>query len=899
MEQGINLDQLVDYKAEYWGLLKKPKLSGNNLTSLCPFHDDRHNSFSVDLKTGMWHCHSEDTGGNFVSFWAQIHGVDTKTAYKQILEKYGVDTSGEAPKREKPGDYTLEQYAKDKHLPEEWLREECRLSTSHDRYYGADYLRIPYIGEDGKETVVRKRFAKKEFRWKRGAAGKIGFYGEWMLPRIRVAKYAVLCEGESDSQSLWFMGVSALGIAGASMFKPELAGKLDGIRLYIHQEKDQGGDTFLVKTMQGLKDCGFTGDVCRFSCGDLEGCKDPSDVFITYGKEDGAARIRGLLQSAEKLIMEPEEEGDYIPVAIPDAPVNLRQPLGWFYSDYGISKIDERSRQPKVVCRTPIILTRRIKHFGSGEEKIEVAFKRDGKWESGVFPRSVIFTSRGITALSDLGCTVTSENAKQVVSFLSALEAENIDLISKTDATSTLGWQPDHRFIPGKGDGIFLDIDPAQRGLASAYHQTGRLEDWLRTMAPHRNRAKFRFMLAAAFAAPLLRILKQRIFFVYNWGGSKSGKTAGLKAALSAWGDPDKLMLNFNATAVGLERTAGFFCDLPLGIDERQLAGRNQEGLEKVIYMIASGTGKTRGAKAGGTQKTQTWRTVAIATGEEPLSTETTQTGVSTRVLELYGGPFTDERSASKMHQEAADNCGWAGPAFVNMLIRCREDAVREWYDVFYEAISAAANGKSGSHISGVTAVALADAMLETWLYQTKHWPTDPEPESNDLVITDSAFDAAVQMAEAILKEQLSAEAGDVNENAVQFIADWVVSNRNSFGTNVSGPCFGTMSDDGNTAYIFPSILQQALTKAGYSSRKTLKYMADEGLITSSDRKDNGGKNYQVVKRIGSKQCKMVEFFIGKTLRDLSGGDEIVSREETEDAGGFVQAIDDLIPFNL
>ena len=32
-------------------------------------------------------------------------------------------------------------------------------------------------------------------------------------------------------------------------------------------------------------------------------------------------------------------------------------------------------------------------------------------------------------------------------------------------------------------------------------------------------------------------------------------------------------------------------------------------------------------------------------------------------------------------------------------------------------------------------------------------------------------------------------------------------------------------------AYIFPSMLTQALTKAGYSSRKTLKYLADKGLI--------------------------------------------------------------------
>ena len=208
------------------------------------------------------------------------------------------------------------------------------------------------------------------------------------------------------------------------------------------------------------------------------------------------------------------------------------------------------------------------------------------------------------------------------------------------------------------------------KGMAAAYCQNGTFRNWLDHMAPHRSRSKFRFILAASFTAPLLRIIKQRIFFVYNWGGSKGGKTAALKAALSAWGDPERLMVNFNATQVGLERTAAFYCDLPLGIDERQLAGNNQGALEKIVYMIASGSGKIRGSKGGGLQTMHQWRTVALATGEEPLSTETSQTGVSTRVLEIYGGPFDNEQDAGLMHQQASMDCGWAGPVFIERLIR-------------------------------------------------------------------------------------------------------------------------------------------------------------------------------------------------------------------------------------
>lgn len=896
----VNIDQLIDYKAEYWAYIKKPKISGNNLTGLCPFHADHNNSFSVDLKTGKWHCLSEDIGGNFISFYAKINNIETGEAYKQILDKYGISQDPQQQKNSRS--YTLPQYAAEKKLPEEWLKTECRLRTYKDRD-GTKFLAEPYLDERGREVTFRKRYAHKDLKWKWGSAGKIGLYGEWRLEAIRRSGYAVLVEGESDTQSLWYMGISALGVAGASMFKPSQSNMLQDLKLYIHQEKDQGGEVFLRKTVEGLRDGGFLGEVYKFSCSAI-GEKDPSDVYIKFGKEEAAAKIMALIAKAEKIDLTAPEA---IPEAVAGAPVNLRQPEGWIYSERGISHIDEKSCEPHLVCRTPIILTQRLKSLDNGDEKIEVAFKRDGEWRKGIYPRSTIFTSRGITVLADLGCTVTSENAKSVVRFLSALEAENIDIITKSDATSTFGWQPGHRFIPGRDQGIVLDIDPSQASMALAYTKNGEFDGWIETMRPHRERDKFRFILAAAFAAPLLRIIKQRIFFVYNWGGSKGGKTAALKAALSAWGDPDRLMVNFNATQVGLERTAAFYCDLPLGIDERQLAGRNQESLEKTIYMIASGTGKIRGAKAGGIQAMQTWRTVALATGEEPLSTETSQTGVSTRVLEIYGGPFNDELEASIMHQEAPENCGWAGPEFVERIVSISEDSICGWYGKMQEFVQSVSNGRSGSHVAGVAAVALADAMIDTWFFADE--VAEFDPESKELVIAQASWERAKVMAQNILQEQMSSDAGDVNENAVQFVVDWVTSNKSFFGEKAIGTCLGCMSESGNIAYIFPSVLNQALGKAGYSPRKTLKYMADKGYISSTDRKDNKGKTYTMTRRFDSRVCRFVEFFIGQLAEkrdDLDPDDEEETREDgpkyhqqsLADSEGFMPIGDEIdLPF--
>lgn len=918
----VDIDRLVNYEKEYRNVIKKAMVSDGHLTGLCPFHDDKNNSFSVDLATGKWHCFAEDEGGNYVSFYAKLHGIDTKEAYKKILEEYGVSREEQQEQAKRDKSYTLAQYAFEKRLPEEWLQKECFLSTGKDRKDGTLYMKIPYLDENGKESTYRKRYAHKDFRWKYGSAGKIGLYGEWKLSRIRDAGYAAIVEGESDSQSMWYMGISTLGVPGASMFKPHMAGMLQDLRIYIHQEQDRGGETFMKKMLSGLREGGFLGEVYRWSCGAIKGCKDPSDVYMKFGKEEAAKKILKLIQGAEKIDLDEPEE---IPEAVKGAPVNLRQPEGWIYSDKGISRIDEKEYTPKMVCRTPIILTQRLKSLETGEEKIEIAFKRDGEWHRAIYPRSTIFTARAITVLADLGCTVTSENAKQVVRFLSALEAENIDIIQKADATSTFGWQPGRRFIPGREQGIVLDIDPSQKGMAAAYCRNGDMEHWIRTMAPHRERDKFRFILSASFAAPLLRILKQRIFFVYNWGGSKGGKTAALKAALSAWGDPDRLMVNFNATQVGLERTASFYCDLPLGIDERQLAGKNQESLEKTIYMIASGTGKIRGSKGGGLQAIHQWRTVALATGEEPLSTETSQTGVSTRVLEIYGGPFDDEKQASLMHQEAPMNCGWAGPEFIEELIGIDEREICDKYEEMSKYVASISQGKSGSHVAGIAAVALADSMIDSWFFSGENRDQeeakcDQSEEKSDqksqkrnetLQIRNDSWERAKQMAASILQEQMNSDTGDVNENAVQFIVDWVLSNRLYFGEKAIGTCLGTTSESGNIVYIFPSTLNQALTKAGYSPRKTLKYMAERGLITSSERKDHKGKTYQVTKRFDNRLCKFVEFFIGQLSEkedplDIDDEDEQPQKAEPKyhqesfaDADGFIPVDDgSKLPFD-
>lgn len=846
----VNIDEIVDYKTEYEQVVKKPEISGRRLTGLCPFHDDRKASFSVDLKTGKFTCFACGKSGNYINFVAELHGISTKDAYKQILRAHGIAEEEKRPAA--PKTYTVEDYAREKNLPVDWLRTNCQLEDGREKD-GEPFVRFPYLDAQGKRQIIRKRCGKHSFKWGYGAAGKLMPYGLWRLEAMQIAGYTVLVEGESDTQTLWFLGFPALGIPGASSFKEDWTAHLREIEtVYIHIEQDAGGETFKSKVAHGLRDGGFTGKVKTFSCG-AAGQKDPSALYLAQGADEAFDKIKTMLRDAQPLDL--ENLDDDIPVAIKGAPKNLRQPAGWIYSEHGISRIDEKTQEPVCICRTPIILTKRLKRTDTGEEKIEIAWKRDDRWSTAIFPRSVIFQSRSITILADRGCTVTSENAKQVVKFLGALEQENIDILSLSESTSTFGWQSRRRFLPGHAPDMVLDIEPSMERWAGAYCKSGTIEAWAACMQPHRQRHRFRFILASAFAAPLLRIIKQRVFFVYNWGGSRGGKTAALKAALSAWGDPERLMANFNATQVALERMAGFFCDLPLGIDERQLAGNRQEGLERIVYMLANGTGRSRGSKDGGLQELHTWRSVILATGEEPISRATSQTGVSTRVLEVVGAPFDTEESASDMHQTCALNCGWAGPAYIQYLLDLGDDAIIDEYTQVLAFIRSIAGTHNGSHVASVAAVTLADRMLSRCIF------------GEDAAAAEAG---AASMANRIVADMQQEEQPDVNEQAAQFVSDWIVANGRCFKEESPLQRYGFI-DDG-TAYVLPTILREALEKGGFSYRKTMNWLADNEII----QRDGNGRNNTIVKRFAGSRYRMVAI-------------DLDALREPHDKNGFVE----------
>lgn len=56
----------------------------------CPFHDDTHPSFSVNIKENYWHCFSGCGGGSVIDFWMKLNNLEFKDAVRDLAERLGI-----------------------------------------------------------------------------------------------------------------------------------------------------------------------------------------------------------------------------------------------------------------------------------------------------------------------------------------------------------------------------------------------------------------------------------------------------------------------------------------------------------------------------------------------------------------------------------------------------------------------------------------------------------------------------------------------------------------------------------------------------------------------------------------------------------------------------------------
>ena len=420
-------------------------------------------------------------------------------------------------------------------------------------------------------------------------------------------------------------------------------------------------------------------------------------------------------------------------------------PQGWDVSmKYGVQKIlkGNNSEEPAVVCSCPLIISRRFENIDDGTQKIEVKFLNHNHWKTVVAPRSHIFNRTSIIKYADSGIPVSSGNASDIVKYLSDYERANNKCIPFVKSISRIGWIG-REFFPYKvsGEIIFETEYKEASNLIGSTCEFGSFDIWLKNAELLKNNPFGRFILAASFASPLLEILNHRVFFVHIWHDSRSGKTAAIKMAISVWGNPTKLMGSFNATSVGLERMAGTLKHLPFAIDELQVLNNKRLSVENIIYSLGNGFGRLRGAKEGGVQETASWRNNILTSGEQPMSKESSNDGVLTRVLELYGKPVDDVNVAHTLHLVSENHYGFAGKIFIQYLIndvlKIKGKAHRDFDNLRKNIEKPQAENCDNTHLDNVAIVCLGDYYSSISVFGAK---------------AESAWDEAVNLGTHILK---------------------------------------------------------------------------------------------------------------------------------------------------
>jgi hypothetical protein len=498
------------------------------------------------------------------------------------------------------------------------------------------------------------------------------------------------------------------------------------------------------------------------------------------------------------------------------------------------------SESESIACPDAVVITRRLVNIDSEDECLELSYFKDNHWKQVIGSRTKVYNKASIIGFGDKGLHVTSGTAAELVHYLSDYETANKKVIPRVSSIARLGWLEDNQFFPyAVNSEILFEEDKGTLTVYKNLKEQGDFAAWKEMMIKLRKNPIARFITSASFASPLLCKIGVRTFVIHLWHTSGSGKTAALKAAISVWGNPLRIMGNGFTTIVGTEQLAGTLRNLPFGIDEKQSADERRLSLEQLIYVLGQGSGKIRGAKGGGNAEVATWHNVVMLTGEEPVTRNSSLDGVQTRTFEIYGKPLDDMEFAKEVHITSESNYGFAGAVFMRTvcgMLNENPDRLKNLYNqVFSRKFKEI--GLKNIHADYVAAVALGDYLAETIIFGTDK---------------DTAIKDAIECGITLYRMNQTQIGADAVDSAWNFVQGWLISNTSRFSLDIS-PYYGktTVSPDNQSIeyFVIPQYLDFELERAGFNVKKTFQGFRERGYIktyTDSDGKTRTKTNGRI-----------------------------------------------------
>lgn len=524
---------------------------------------------------------------------------------------------------------------------------------------------------------------------------------------------------------------------------------------------------------------------------------------------------------------------------LPKGLINLDCGYSWVVSDEGIYRID--TKLPQLVSKQPLLIGKIYKLRESGEERVELWFKKDGKWSSIICDKDILASAQKITVLHKFGISITSNNAKNIVAYLQDLEdySREKHLIPIVETVTHLGWNENMtEFFPYTNKEIEIDLQGKCPGLLETLQEKGDKNLCYTTIKKVRGIPMVDFLIAANLSAPIIGMTKSDGFVANLYGPSRGGKTVSNKIAASIWGgihNSDGFIYSADNTNNSVEGILGVYCNLPFIMeDANNMDARKQKNLQSLVMKLCNGVGRGRMKKDTSLRIVLKWYTSGIMTSERRITQEFKDTGAINRVLLLRGTneedcPFNKgNMDAGELLEIFEDNHGFIGRDFVQVLMEMGADKVKRMLKEVEKEVreQAEIKGKSGGQVRPVAIMLLADKIAEEYLFHDKK---------------------CIKMEDA-LQWMTDAQTADQSNRFYEFLMDTVIQNSGKFedlgmteDMNIN-QYWGRYLEDKQAVAILPAVLKKLADDNNVDLKLFLEFLDDKGLLIK-DKEGNFKKN--------------------------------------------------------
>jgi len=276
----------INYQPFYVRYLQKlQKANGDEVMALCPFHDDRDPSLSMNIQTGLFRCFGCGAAGSIFDFYARTHDMALPGDFAKVLTGIAKDFG-------------------------------IHNGNGNKQNMKANVVkRYDYHDESGNLIYQIERLEPKSFRIRRpdGQGWAYNAKGVKIIPyhlqEVLKADEVLIVEGEKDADTLAKIGfTTTTNPYGAGKFPANFGPYFTGKNIILVPDNDDQGRAHMKQVAEIIK--GYAASIRLLELTDLPVKGDVSDFIATFSSKEGATERLAILIESAPLYQQPDTTTD-------------------------------------------------------------------------------------------------------------------------------------------------------------------------------------------------------------------------------------------------------------------------------------------------------------------------------------------------------------------------------------------------------------------------------------------------------------------------------------------------------------------------------------------------------------------------------------------------------------